>query len=353
MMRRVLPRSLSLSVACAALAVGCAHAARPTVEPPARGVVVVFAVGAPPARCRVEVERLPAAASALGVATIARKEGRAGEIRAIAVELEGDRPVLAVALAPAASGGDASTPEGFCAWAREATARLERDALGRSGEAGAPEVWPTDLDAGRVHFRSVQRLSRGGETTGFAEYAIGARADGTRVLVSRGAVLTRPRGGWQATDLVHLEDADARGTLERGRYARIGGGRVQYRVEVRRTGERGYACSGEANGQPVDGGFDTASGLATMFLRIDLFRERDGSGPPAPVRTETYDPLSRPVGPTPFVLRRDPSRPRGIVIQIGSRTATGVVERDGILEWTETPDDPPARTETIWRGGAP
>ncbi|HET8538665.1 MAG TPA: hypothetical protein VFL83_02215 [Anaeromyxobacter sp.] len=350
------PRPAAVAVASAALAAigaGCgARVPRPALEPPARGVAVVFAVGAPPARCRVEVERLPAGAFAVGLATIAREEARAGEVRGVDVELEGDRPVLALALAlaPAAAPAEDASPERFCAWARDAAARLEREAAA-AGEGSAPPPWPTEVDAGRVHFRSVQRVARGGEPAGFAEYAIGARGDGTRVLLSRGAVLVRQRGGWQASDTLHLEDADARGVLVRGRYARIGGGRVQYRLDVRRTGERSYAYAGEAREVPIDGGFETADGLATMLVRIDRFR---GRGPDEPVRLEAYEPQADPTRPTAVIHRRDLARPRGIATQIGARVfATGVVDRDGIVEWMESASDPPTRSETIRRSGAP
>ncbi len=87
---------LFVSSVAGLLASGCAvHAPRPAtgaVAPPARGVGVVLAAG--DGKCRLEVERLPPAAFALGMATVAREEGRAGALRAVAVELDATRPVL-------------------------------------------------------------------------------------------------------------------------------------------------------------------------------------------------------------------------------------------------------------------
>ncbi len=269
-------RTIALSLA-GALAAGCAvRATRPAVQvvdPPAPGVVVVFSTGEPPARCRLEVERIPAATFALGLAAIARDEGLAGEVREAAVELAGGRPVLVVRLAPAGAAPGAGAPERFCAWARDVAARLARDALDVAGRAGTPR-WPIELDPGQVRFRSVQRVTRGGETLGFAEYAIGARPDGTRVLLSHGAFLQRRDGGWTASDAAQVEDADARGMLMSGRYARFQGGALVYRVDLRREGERAFAYSGEARGRPIGGGFDAPGGLATMLVRIDVFGER-------------------------------------------------------------------------------
>jgi len=351
-MMRGMRASLRVPSVVLALLSAPATSALPPVEPPARGVAIVFEPGAPPARCRVEVERVPTATFALGVAAIAREQGLAGEVRGAGVELAGGRPALVVRLAPPdAAAQGAPDPERFCAWARDLAAGLARDALDASGADGTPR-WLIALDPGTVRFRSVQRMTRAGETLGFAEYAIGARADGTRVLLSRGAFLQRRDGAWTASDAAQVEDADARGMLVSGRYARFQGGALLYRVDLRRDGEHGFAYSGEARGRAIGGRIDAPDGLATTLVRIDLFGAR--TGPPAePVRVETYDPLADPLRATPVVHRRDPARPGGIVTQAGGRTGTGAVEPDGTLAWIETAGEPPTRIETVWREGAP
>ncbi len=353
MMRRMGVRSLAVPLALA-LASGCAlRAARPApVEPPSPGVALAFVVGEGPARCRVELERIPAATFATYVAQLAREERLAGAIRDVGLSLERGHPVLTVALAPAAAPADPAPGERLCARVRDFEARAEREAASVA-EDGAPPRWPAVLDPGQVRFRSVQRVTRGGRTLGLAEYAIGARRDGARVLFSRGTFLVRSDGGWTAADALQLEEADARGLLVSGRYARFAGGALQYRIDLRRDGERAFAFSGEAGGRTVGGRFETPGGLATTLARIDLFSERAGGPPAEPVLVETYDPQTDPVRPTPVVHRRDPARRRGVVTQVGGRTATGVVAPDGTIEWIEAAGEPPTRTETIWRDGAP
>jgi hypothetical protein len=352
MMRGMAARRLALSLTVA-LATGCAlRATRPapaSIAPPSPAVVVALSAGEATA-CRLEVERLPAATFAVELVAMAREERLVGALRDVAVELEGGRPVLVLRVLP--PDGASPPPQRLCAWASELAARLERDARDEAVAAATPR-WPAGFDPGEVRFRSVQRVVRGSETLGFAEYAIGARPDGARVLLSRGAFLQRRDGGWAAADALQVEDADARGMLVKGRYARFQGGVLHYRVDLRREGERAFAYSGEAKGQPIGGTFATSAGLATMLFRIDLFRERGGGPPPGPVLVETYDPQADPVRATPIVHRRDPARRRGIVTQIGGRTATGVVAPDGTLEWIEAAGEPPTRTETIWRDGAP
>lgn len=352
-MRHMPPRLLA-SLAFA-LATGCAvrapRTAVETIAPPAPGVLVVLAVGVPETRCRLEVERLPAATVAVALAAMARDEKLAGEVLDVAVELERGRPLLVLRLAaPAVAAARAA---GLCAWAAELASRLERDARDDARATATPR-WPAGADPGAVRFRSVQRATRGGETLGFAEYAIGSRPDGARVLLSRGAFLQRRTDGtWTAVDVLQVEDADARGMLVSGRYARFQGGALQYRVDLRRDGSSDFAYSGEAKGQPIGGSFAARGGLATMLFRIDLFRERAGGPPAEPVLVEIYEPHADPIRATPVVHRRDPARRHGVVTQVGGRAATGVVARDGTLEWIESAGEPPTRTETIWRVGAP
>ncbi len=351
MMRRMRVRSLAIPVALA-VASGCAlRTARPsTLEPPSRGVTIAFGVAGGPARCRIELERVPAATFASSAAQLAREERLAGEIHDVGLAVERGHPVLTVALAPARD--DPAAAERLCARLREFEAWTEREAASVA-DAGAPPRWPAELDPGVVRFRSVQRVTRGGRALGLAEYAIGVRPDGTRVLFSRGTFLVRSGDGWSAADALQLESADGRGMLVSGRYARFAGGALQYRVDLRRDGERAFAFSGEANGRTIGGRFETPGGLATTLARIDLFSERAGGPPAGPVLVETYDPQSDPLRATPVVHRRDPARRRGIVTQVGGRIATGVVAADGTLEWIEAAGEPPTRTETIWRDGAP
>src|SRR5512144_1944078 len=352
MMRRM-RRSLALPVVLA-LASGCAlRATRPApVEPPSPGVALAFGVGEGPARCRVDLERIPAATFATYVAQLAREERLAGEIRDVGLSLERGHPVLTVSLEPATAPADPAPADRLCARVREFEAQVEREAA-RVAAGGAPPRWPAALDPGQVRFRSVQRVMRGGRALGLAEYAIGARPDGTRVLFSRGTFLVRSGDGWSAADALQLEDADARGMLVSGRYARFAGGALQYRVDLRRDGERAFAFSGEASGRTVGGRFESPAGLATTLARIALFSERAGGPPAEAVLVETYDPQTDPLRPTPVVHRRDPARRRGVVPQVGGRTATGVAAPDGTLEWIEAAGEPPTRTETIWRDGAP
>ncbi|HEX9049847.1 MAG TPA: hypothetical protein VF841_04875 [Anaeromyxobacter sp.] len=346
-------RSLALPVALALLS-GCAlRAARPApLEPPSPGVALAFGIGDGPARCRVELERIPAATFATYVAQLAREERLAGEPREVGLALERGHPALTVTFAPAEAPADPAPAARLCARIREFAAQAEREAAD-AARRGAPTRWPAGLDPGAVRFRSVQRVTRGGRAVGLAEYAIGARADGARVLFSRGTFLVPSGEGWYAADALQLEEADARGLLVSGRYARFAGGALQYRIDVRRDGDGGFAFSGEASGRVIGGRFEAPGGLATTLARIDLFSERAGGPPAGPVRVETYDPQTDPLRATPVVHRRDPARRRGVVTQVGGRTATGVVAPDGTLEWIEAAGEPPTRTETIWREGTP
>jgi hypothetical protein len=323
-------------------------AARPTIEPPPGGLVLLRLEGAP-APCRVEPGALPPASAALASAMAAQLGGGAGDLRDVDVELEGDRPALVLLLGP----GEAASSAEPCGWTGpDGATRAPQATLAEALTLFGAGPWPVEIDAGAVRLRSVQRVTRGGTPGGFVEYWIGARRDGGRVLVSRSATLWRRGSDWRPTDSLHVEEADAGGLLVRGRYLRFSD-RLDYRLELERIGEGRYRYAGTARGQPIEGTFEAPGSLATALVRVDRFNARAGYGPAGPVTLQAYLPGLDATRPTAVVHERDTARPRGIVTRMGSRVAAGTVDADGLLEVLEEEGEPPTRYQTLVRRGAP
>lgn len=192
-------------------------------------------------------------------------------------------------------------------------------------------------------YRTVSVTSLEGRPVGFDTVRYFKGDDGGRRIVTTSALLLpRSRSEWMTQDSMTISEVDAEGVISSRRTIAVANGEPSLDMTVTHAGASRYTFTGTTSGKALSGSFKTKSrrGLDSDVLLSRAVKNELMLSKVKQLEVEQYLPDVAPTAVTMFIMRRVPSGPRNVEMEMGPLKILATVDANGDSETTDMPIGP-------------